>query len=132
MVTQPRLRRAKGVAFESAVVAKVQACGLMARRLPEGGPDDQGDVEVWLPDGRRVVVECKHTDALSVHRVMAKTLRKAARGRHPASASAVCWKRGRKTGDSGRSVTVEPGPVVVMALDEWIGLLAGQSSAHEE
>ena len=43
MVNRPK---DQGTRFESRIVRLLQDAGLYARRLPEGGPNDEGDIEL--------------------------------------------------------------------------------------
>lgn len=56
--------RSKGTAFESLLLEAFQAYIPDAHRLGQQGEKDQGDI--WLPRGKRYVVEAKHCARLEL------------------------------------------------------------------
>lgn len=81
----------QGTRHESWVRDQLKDLGLYARRLPEGGAYDEGDVEVLI-DGRRWVLEAKATQTLNVQKTLAKTRYKANADR-PGTPVGLIWKR---------------------------------------
>jgi hypothetical protein len=78
----------QGTAHESWIVNALTALGVSARRLAEGGSEDEGDVEATLL-GERWVLEGKARQTLNVQKTLGKA-RKKAGGSTPV---AVIWKR---------------------------------------
>ena len=110
-------QRAQGTRLESAFVSMLRAVGTPARRLAEGGTADEGDVEGWLPDGTRIVYECKSVERLprAPHLLLADARRKAK------GTAAVVWKRSsRKSGNSKRS---GDGTVVIVDAATWLSVV---------
>jgi hypothetical protein len=83
--------KAQGTRHESWVRDQLKDLGLYARRLPEGGNYDEGDVEVLI-EGVRWVVEAKATQSLNVQKTLAKARRKA-NVETEGTPVAVVWKR---------------------------------------
>lgn len=83
---------------------------LEAYRLPEGGANDLGDLEVSV-EGQALafIVEAKATERLNVTRALAKAKRKA-EGRP----TALIWKRLVKT---GKKIRQPDGEKVVAVID---------------
>lgn len=112
--------RKQGTAWESAFVASATDHGLQARRLPEGGSADEGDVELVDHDGDRWVIECRHRERMNIHRALAKARAKAFGG-----LAAVAWKRTvAKAGNTRRSADGEP-VIVALTLDAFLELASG-------
>lgn len=80
--------KAQGTRHESWIVTELQALGIQARRLAEGGAADEGDVEATIA-GTRWVLEGKARQNLNVQKTLGKA-RKKAGGESPV---AVVWKR---------------------------------------
>jgi hypothetical protein len=80
--------KAQGTRHESWIVQELQALGIQARRLAEGGAADEGDVEVVI-NGQRWVLEGKARQNLNIQKTLGKA-RKKAGGETPV---AVIWKR---------------------------------------
>jgi hypothetical protein len=118
----------QGTAAETAFVTAARGWGLVARRLPEGGSLDVGDVEVHTPDGDTWVVEVKHRTALNVHQTLHKARVKAG----PRHSVAVVWKRSvRKGGNTRRTPDGEP-VVVAVRLADFLALLSRPVCDHKE
>ena len=117
-------QKQQGTRLETSIVKRLNT-GLRhgaARRLAEGGTNDEGDVELELPHGHRLIIEAKHRQALPVHAALEKAMIKA--GSTPA---VVWWKRTmRKEGGTRRS-KVGVGEVVVMDVDTFLWLLEGRN-----
>ena len=109
-----RMKASAARAWETSLVQQMQAAGISAERLAEGGAHDLGDVR--LTDFG-IVVECKHAAALNVHATLAKAVKKA-----NGYVAGVAWKRSiRKDGNTGRSPA---GPdLVAIRVTDFIELL---------
>jgi len=111
--------KAQGTAWESWLVKwlnKIPELAGSARRLPELGVYDDGDV--WFEDraGEGWYVECKATQALNVTRVLSKARLKSPNPK----ATVVFWKRLSKLKPDQKKRTPDGEPmVVVMALDTF-------------
>lgn len=106
----------KGTAFESAVVAHIEAHGLPARRVALAGSADQGDIiHVWDFDGRHHVLECKNRRGYAIAEAVAQAKREA---ENAGSMWPVAVLKRNGVGDVGRSF-------VVMELDDWLAGLRG-------
>lgn len=91
---------------------------MSARRLAEGGSDDEGDVEAFM-FGSRVVHECKARQSLQVQATLAKAKDKA--GDVPVL---LWWKRlVRAAGNSRRTAVAGIAEVVVATPDDLYALL---------
>jgi hypothetical protein len=112
-------QKAQGTAHESWTVKALDAIGIQARRIAEGGSADEGDVEAHLPDGRWVL-ENKATQTLNVQKILGKARRKAG-GSTPV---AVVWKRLVKVaGKANRQPVEGERIVVIMSWDDFIRLV---------
>jgi hypothetical protein len=115
-------QKKQGTAHESWLVAKLKDAGFMARRLAEGGSQDEGDVEVHLPE--RWVLEAKARSALNVQETLGKTRAKAAAAAGQPVPVAVVWKRlVRVPGKQVRQPVAGERVVVCLSLDDFISLL---------
>lgn len=103
----------KGTAFESAVVAHIEAHGLPARRVALAGSADQGDIHVWDGDGSLHVLECKNRRGYAIAEAVAQAKREA---ENAGSMWPVAVLKRNGVGDVGRSF-------VVMELDDWLAEL---------
>lgn len=111
-------QKRQGTAFETAWVRKLRSFGASARRLAEEGIYDRGDVESRLPDGMRIVWECKHAERLPVapHELLRRAQDKA---QEPAG---IVWKRSTvKPGNARRS---SDGTVVILDAQTFLTLVA--------
>jgi len=117
-------QRQQGTSHESWIVKAMQAIGLKARRLAEGGSADEGDVETFI-GGVRWVLEGKARQTLNVQQTLGKARRKA--GGLPV---AVVWKRlVRVPGYSVRQPVEGERIVVVLGWDDFIGLVSRAEQA---
>lgn len=118
--------KAQGTRYETAVVRRVRSWlsswgddGVSARRLAEGGADDEGDVEASL-FGARVVMECKARQVLNVQATLAKAQGKAGVG----VPVVLWWKRLVRGSSTARRSPVDGVPeVVVLTPDTLFHLL---------
>ena len=116
----------QGTRHESWIVNELEAIEVNARRLAEGGADDEGDVEAFFV-GDRWVLEGKARQTLNVQATLGKARRKAGGGR-----VAVVWKRlVRVPGKKTRQPVEGERVVVILGWDDFVflvrnaGLLAG-------
>ena len=58
-MASPRYNQKKGSAFETGLVKGLREMGYDAERLHLAGAEDEGDLVVRWPDGKRLVVEAK-------------------------------------------------------------------------
>lgn len=117
-------QRQQGTSHESWIVKALQAIGLKARRLAEGGSADEGDVETFI-GGARWILEGKSRQALNVQATLGKARRKA--GGLPV---AVVWKRlVRVKGYSVRQPVEGERIVVVLGWDDFVGLVSRAEQA---
>lgn len=96
-----------------------------ARRLAEGGNNDEGDVEFFRVDfmhpNERWIMECKSRQAFNLHQGLAKAKRKA--GKTPV---VIAWKKLiRQKGQQRRTPDGEP---TIYCMDEktFFALLEGR------
>lgn len=109
----------QGTAFETWTRKALNALGIQARRLAEGGSYDEGDVEAHLPGDTRWVIECKARAALNVQDTLAKARRKA--GGAPVI---LIWKRlVRVTGKQKRQPVAGEPIVVILGWDDFVKLI---------
>lgn len=111
--------KAQGTSHESWIVKALTSLGLTARRLAEGGSDDEGDVEAFI-SGRRWVLEGKARQTLNVQQTLGKARRKAG-GDTPV---AVVWKRLVKVaGYKVRQPVEGERIVVILSWDDFESLV---------
>jgi len=120
--------KAQGTRYETAVTRRIRTWltswgdatpDLSARRLAEGGADDEGDVEAWL-FASRVLVECKARQALNVQDTVAKAKVKANGG-----LVVLFWKRlTRSAGNTKRTAVSGVPEVVAMTPEDLFELLS--------
>jgi hypothetical protein len=119
MVNRPKMQ---GTAFESWMVKWLNAIDELsstARRIAEGGSNDEGDVEWEDHAGYNWIGECKATQTLNVTRVLGK-----ARKKSKADHTVLFWKRlTKKKGDQLKRTPDGEPIVVVMALDTFKTLM---------
>jgi hypothetical protein len=116
--------KAQGTSHESWIVKALTALGLTARRLAEGGSDDEGDVEAFI-SGRRWVLEGKARQTLNVQQTLGKA-RKKAGGDTPV---AVVWKRlVRVPGMKNRQPVEGERIVVILSWDDFESLVQNAQS----
>jgi len=102
-------QKQQGTSHESWIVKALTSVGIKARRLAEGGSDDEGDVEAFI-SGHRWVLEGKACQTLNVQKILGKARRKAG-GDTPV---AVVWKRLVKVAGSKNRQPVEGERIVVV------------------
>ena len=108
----------QGTRHESWIVNELEAVQIDARRLAEGGSDDEGDVEAFLA-GDRWVLEGKARQTLNVQATLGKARRKAGGGR-----VAVVWKRLVKVaGMKNRQPVEGERVVVILGWDDFVFLV---------
>lgn len=110
--------KAQGTTHESWIVKAFAAAGITARRLAEGGADDEGDVEAGI-NGERWILEGKARQTLNVQATLGKARRKAGGAR-----VAVVWKRLVKVaGYQNRQPVEGERIVVVIGWDDFMSLV---------
>jgi hypothetical protein len=124
-------QKKQGTAHESWLVKRLQEAGFKARRLAEGGRNDEGDVEAWIDD--RWVLEAKARSSLNVQDTLGKTRAKAAAASGEPVPVAVVWKRLVKVpGLQVRQPVNGERVVVCLSLDDFMRLLDRKESADGE
>jgi hypothetical protein len=112
--------RDQGTRFETWIVDKMNEALFPfspARRIAEGGINDEGDITYFDGFNQRWVVEAKATQTLNVTRVLGKARKKG--GRY----TVLIWKRlTRSAGNSKRTPDGEP-VVVVVPFELWLELM---------
>jgi hypothetical protein len=107
----------QGTAFETWTRKALNAIGIDASRIAEGGAHDEGDVEAHL-DGRWVI-ECKATSALNIQQILGKARRKA-----NGAPVILVWKRlVRVAGKQNRQPVSGERVVVVLGWDDFVRLI---------
>lgn len=110
--------KVQGTTHESWIVNALAAAGITARRLAEGGTDDEGDVETGI-NGERWILEGKARQTLNVQATLGKARRKAGGLR-----VAVVWKRLVKVaGYQNRQPVEGERIVVVLGWDDFMSLV---------
>jgi hypothetical protein len=113
--------KAQGTTHESWIVKELEAAGIKARRLAEGGADDEGDVETYI-HGDRWVLEGKARQTLNIQATLGKARKKA--GGHRV---ALVWKRLVKvSGYQNRQPVAGERVVVVLGWDDFLFLVQNQ------
>jgi hypothetical protein len=113
--------KAQGTSWESEVVKDAKALEMEARRLAEGGSDDEGDVEVYADE--RWLVECKARANLNIQETLAKAIEKGKQQGHTGPV-AVVWKRlVRAAGNSKRTPVAGVRAVAIVEYDLWLEIL---------
>ena len=116
--------KAQGTRHESWTVQELQALGIQARRLAEGGAADEGDVEATI-NGTRWVLEGKATQSLNVQKILGKARRKAG-GSTPV---AVVWKRLVKVaGMTNRQPVEGERIVVILSWEDFTNLIKAKEA----
>lgn len=119
--------KAQGTRHESWIVQELQALGIQARRLAEGGAADEGDVEATI-NGQRWVLEGKARQNLNVQKTLGKA-RKKAGGETPV---AVIWKRLVKTAGYTNRQPVEGERVTVtISWEDFLRLLGTKEADND-
>tara|TARA_R110000868_G_scaffold403412_2_gene680678 strand:- start:25 stop:432 length:408 start_codon:yes stop_codon:yes gene_type:complete len=107
----------QGTAFETWTRKALNALDIKARRIAEGGANDEGDVEAHFDE--RWVIECKATSALNVQQILGKARRKA--GGAPVI---LVWKRlVRVAGKQTRQPVSGERVVVVLGWEDFVRLI---------
>lgn len=116
--------KAQGTRHESWIVKELDAVGITARRIAEGGSADEGDVETTI-NGERWVLEGKATQTLNVQKILGKA-RKKAGGTTPV---AVIWKRLVKVaGMTNRQPVEGERTVVILSWEDFINLVKAKEA----
>ena len=113
MATVTNPPKKKGTAFESALVAHIEAAGFPARRVALTGSADQGDIHLHDGDGDLHVIEAKNRKGYQLPTAVDQAKREA---ENAGSTFPVAVLKRNGVGDVGRSF-------VVMELDDWLALL---------
>jgi hypothetical protein len=107
----------QGTAFETWTRKALNSLGIEARRIAEGGANDEGDVEAQL--NGRWVIECKATSALNIQQILGKARRKA-----NGAPVILVWKRlVRVAGKQKRQPVAGEAIVVVLSWDDFVRLI---------
>ncbi len=113
----------QGTSHESWIANELNSHGIDARRLAEGGSDDEGDVEAYLIGGRWIL-EGKSRQVLNVQATLGKARRKAA-----GLPVAVVWKRLVKVaGKKVRQPVEGERIVVILGWDDFVRLVAANDT----
>ena len=116
--------KAQGTRHESWIVKELDAVSISARRLAEGGSEDEGDVEATI-NGTRWVLEGKATQNLNVQKILGKARRKAG-GSTPV---AVVWKRLVKVaGYQNRQPVEGERTVVILSWEDFVNLVKAKEN----
>lgn len=119
--------KAQGTRFETWTRKALNALGIKARRLAEGGAYDEGDVEAHLDGQTRWVIECKARGSLNVQQVLSKARRKA--GGAPVI---LVWKRlVRVPGKQVRQPVDGERIVVCLSWEDFVRLLTNAAPTGE-
>lgn len=119
--------KAQGTRHESAMVHDLTAHGVEARRLAEGGADDEGDVEAHI-GGTRWVLEGKARQTLNVQATLAKARAKANKDSDTTVPVAVVWKRlVRVPGKQVRQPVAGERVVVVLSMEDFLSLIGEET-----
>lgn len=116
-------QKKQGTAHESWLVKSLKARGHWARRLAEGGTQDEGDVEADI-HGERWVIEAKARQSLNVQHTLGRTRAKAEAAVGGPVPVAVVWKRlvpvlGKKV----RQPVAGERVVVILSWDDFCRLV---------
>jgi hypothetical protein len=117
-------QKKQGTTHESWIVNELHANEYEARRIAEGGSQDEGDVEAHLA-GERWVLEGKARSNLNVQEALGKARAKAcaANGGQPVPV-AVVWKRlVRVPGLKVRQPIEGERVVVILGWDDYVSLV---------
>jgi hypothetical protein len=117
------MSKKQGTAHESWLVKRLRDAGFWARRLPEEGTKDEGDVEAVI-DGTRWVMEAKARQQLNVQETLGKARAKARVASGQDVPVAVVWKRlvpvaGKKV----RQPVAGERTVVILSWNDFVSLL---------
>lgn len=127
MVNKPKIQ---GTRFETLIVNKLNEFGFKAKRLAEGGSQDEGDIECFntftsLLPHPRVVLEAKHRANLNVHQTLHKAKEKSK------GDVILAWKKTKR--NTASKVRVADGERIVYIVDEdlMFRLLKNYEENHE-
>jgi hypothetical protein len=117
------MSKKQGTAHESWLVKRLREQGFWAKRLPEEGTKDEGDVETVI-DGTRWVMEAKARQQLNVQETLGKARAKARVAAGHDVPVAVVWKRlvpvaGKKV----RQPVAGERVVVILSWSDFVSLL---------
>lgn len=116
-------QKAQGTKHESWLVSRLRDAGYMSKRLAEGGTRDEGDVEVFLHNGRWVM-EAKARSSLNIQKILGAARAKAEAAAGEPVPVAVVWKRlVRVKGLQVRQPIAGERVVVCMSMDDFISLI---------
>ena len=119
--------KAQGTRFETWTRKALNALGIKARRLAEGGAYDEGDVEAHLDGQTRWVIECKARSSLNVQQILANARRNA--GGAPVI---LVWKRlVRVPGKQVRQPVDGERIVVCLSWEDFVRLLTNAAPTAE-
>lgn len=113
MVNKPKIQ---GTAFETLTVKKLNLIHpkFKARRLAEGGMNDEGDIECKIDNGfipkPRIVFEAKHRANLNVHQTLHKAKNKSK------DTVILAWKKTKRQNNNVNRTA--DGEAIVYILDE--------------
>ena len=110
--------KAQGTKWETYIVAVLNKRFLRARRLPELGANDEGDIEFFDSHDKRWVIEAKATQTANVTRILAKAI-----GKSRGDFTVLFWKRIVPT--EGKKIRQADGEkeVVVMRMVDFLYLV---------
>jgi hypothetical protein len=126
-------QKKQGTTHESWIVNELRANEYEARRIAEGGSQDEGDVEATLA-GEKWVLEGKARSNLNIQEALGKARAKAtsANGGVPVPV-AVVWKRlVRVPGLKVRQPVEGERVVVILGWDDYVALLNKTKGADSE
>lgn len=108
--------RNQGTAWQRGLVTLFRVAGFATKVLPELGSNDEGDVETWI-GGKRVVIECRARENMSIHTALTKAKNKA-----PDDIVALAWKRLVKS--PGRVRRIAAGkPTITFTVEDFLRLV---------
>jgi hypothetical protein len=125
-------QRAQGTKAESWIVTKLREAGYYAKRLAEGGTQDEGDVETIIL-GERTVVESKARSSLNIQEVLGNARAKAAKAAGHPVPTILVWKRlVRKPGLVNRVPVNGERVVVILSWDDFMDIINRKESDTNE
>lgn len=115
--------KAQGTKHESWLVTEFNDNGYQAKRIAEGGSNDEGDVEATLLN-KRWVIEAKARQNLNIQATLGAARRKANAASQEPVPVAVIWKRLVKVAGMKNRQPIDGERIVVcMSLDDFLALL---------
>ncbi len=125
-------QKAQGTKHESWLVNRLKDAGYKAKRLAEGGTRDEGDVEVFLHNGRWVM-EAKARSSLNVQKILGAARAKAEAAAGEPVPVAVVWKRLVKVpGLQVRQPVANERVVVCMSMEDFVSLIQKEEVQDEQ